>query len=235
MIVGWIHALAACAAMTGAGGSQPREEARIKILNTTPDRILSILGGSQKNLIALSAPLPTMRSDLKSNALIVSGTPEEIKDLREIIRLLDITPKRLRVSIRLYRVRQVNGRDVDELVAENVSVTANNAPAAIGVGDESWDQTISVTPRLNGEGSVTLRFDFAFAVGTEVKQRLEPFVRRVGSGKIVSITYSDMPEGATYATADDGVAKSIRIAGGRPKYRIEAGAMEVLPDLPRKK
>ena len=231
MALGWLKGIIAFVAMMGAGGGkQATQETRIRIQYSTPDRIVAILTPGEKSEGFVAPPLPKMRAEARTNSVVVTGTQEEIKDLQQIIRMVDILPKRLRVGAWLYRVREQNGHEVSELLAQTTSITANNAPVSVGVGDESWDQTVTVTPRINGEGSVSLRLDFAFGFGGTVKQRLEPITRRVGSGKIVSVTYSDMPEGVAYVKADDGVAKATRLAGGRPKYRIEAGA-EIMPDI----
>lgn len=223
---GLFPALAVCAVMSG--GAQGSKEVRIPVVNTRAERIISSLAASVKTGNVSFASLPKFRADRDGAALLALGTPEEIQEIREIVRLLDVSPKRVRVKARIYRIRTVNGKPTDELLSDSVCVSTNNTPIAISVGDEAWDQTASFLPRINGDGSISMRVSFTFGVGSDVKKRPAPFERRIAVGNTIGSIYTDEP----LARGDDGAGGEIQ-AGLGPQYRFEVQVLEIMPDLVR--
>jgi hypothetical protein len=220
MNLGTLHAVALCASMWTAGRDDV-VEARLKVNNSGAERIVAAL---KATLAGARADIADVRIDPARNELVVKGNAGSIEELREIVRLLDVSPARLRIKSRILRIRQQGGKTAYEPLTETVSLTANNAPIAMSVGDEIWDQTATILPRINGDGSITLRVDFAFAAGGEVKHRPAPLTRRVNLKNTFASVYTDIP----MAVGGEKDGFEARYGLGRPQYRIEVQVLDII-------
>lgn len=236
MALGWVHALTLCASLTTGGLRQDTsqvQQIRIPLKHTGIDRMYAALAGrTGKILGSLPTGIAEVKPDPRNNELLVTGTAEGVKELYEIVRLLDVTPRRLRLKARVFRLRAQNGRQQRELLLETTAVTTNNSPLSLSVGDEAWDQTATVVPKINGDGSITIRADFALAVGGDVKVLPAPVSQKLAAGKVFFAFYSDSP--VAHAVGDGGIEVGVATPG-RALYRIEVQILEVLPDPPSKK
>ena len=103
-----------------------------------------------------------MSPDDSKGRLLIQGTERDIAKIQEIVHLLDIKPRAAYFTVRLLRVAanavvaEGATRVRGEVVTTANTKGENNARLALyAVGDGKFF-TISVTPHINGDGSVTI-------------------------------------------------------------------------------
>lgn len=86
------------------------------------------------------------------NSLLVRGTPEDIQSLKQILRLIDIPSRQIRVRI-----------SAGPLAAEGLVMNGASLRLADGAGGDRL--SAQVTGRVNGDGSIDLTVDGTVSVG----------------------------------------------------------------------
>jgi type II secretory pathway component GspD/PulD (secretin) len=112
-------------------------------------------GGSEASLhpqLGLPAGVEAVVGVRSQNALLARGTDEGLRGLRDLVRMLD-TPRRE------FLVRLSSGR----LAAEGRVLNGATLSATDVAGDERL--LVSVTPRLNGDGTVEVRVEGVMRAG----------------------------------------------------------------------
>ncbi len=116
----------------------------------------------------------SLAPDDDARVLRVQGTPEGIAALRNLVRLLDVPRAFVRLSVRLLRVQRGGARQV---LASAEATTGNSVPVPVTlrIAEPSavvGDVIAVISPRINGDGSVTL------AVGLRVVDPVSGATRR---------------------------------------------------------
>ena len=155
--------------------------------------------------------------DTRGNVLSVTGTEEGIEQLKRIIRLLDIPPQRMRLSVRALKadakVRETLRGDAGIQVGEGsvwvadqgqrqalearpsvfstAMVVSNNRVMHVRHPGEAGEPVVSamIMPRINGDGSITLIMPLRMLRPGEAKPDAGGFVafRRIPSGGTVVV------------------------------------------------
>jgi hypothetical protein len=150
-------------------------------------------------------------ADTRANSLAVTGTAEGLNSVKQVLRLLDIPPRQIRISVStprldeglLKELQQTTAPDEDGLWAIPLTdaahqarvkaapggpsaslVTSNNAPMRMRIRGEDGP-FVSLTPRLNGDNTITFAApgeDFGKAAGGLL------VLRRVPSGLPLLVT-----------------------------------------------
>jgi hypothetical protein len=164
------------------------------LTNTLPSPGSGGLGG--RGLLAEG--ISALAATTSPNALVVDGAPEAIEHLRQIIRLIDIPPRKIRLSVRVFPKGNIpfdpknvtihNDRRTPptaQLSETEVATLLKNAPAPLiqaqveGNNNEpalfAWTppgkqrETATVVPRVNGDDSVTVFLRSGNQPGSHVK------------------------------------------------------------------
>jgi hypothetical protein len=95
--------------------------------------------------------------DDRAMTLTVRGTAKAVAEVKQMIGLLDVTPRETLVKLRVVRVRFApgGGREEETLGTPVVS-TLNNKTARVAVSGGLQDWSVEVTPHINGDGSISL-------------------------------------------------------------------------------
>lgn len=91
-----------------------------------------------------------LRADAKANAVLAEGPAKSIEEFRRLLAMFDVAPQRVAMSI-VYGIPQYGLR-----TEQNVSVANNDRYSA---SEEAAEFGMSVRPRINGDGTVTLFLD----------------------------------------------------------------------------
>jgi hypothetical protein len=166
---------------------------RIPLTFTSPALMVQMLtgapqspdGGGLSGGGLLAEGISALAATTSPNALVVDGTPEAIAHLRQIIRLIDIPPRKIRLSVRVFPKANIpfDPKNVTihndkltpstaQLSAEELATLLKNAPAPLmqaqveGNNNQPalfyWTppgkkrETATVFPRVNGDDSVTV-------------------------------------------------------------------------------
>jgi hypothetical protein len=112
-------------------------------------------GGDQRGLRVVG--LDYCAVDVARSAVLAVGTPHAITELRKIVQLVDIAPPQIGISCRIIRsARDTDGRMRRTVESEPKITTLNNMEASVSVGSGRGTLTAVVTPRLNGDDTLTL-------------------------------------------------------------------------------
>lgn len=105
--------------------------------------------------------------DPRTNSLIIQGTPEALAVIKQRIRLLDRgaegkgadrADNGIRIELRLRRfLLNSNGTWKVEILSQPALLTRSDTEAKIEVKDADAGFTLSVTPHLNPDGTITLQ------------------------------------------------------------------------------
>jgi hypothetical protein len=99
--------------------------------------------------------------DERKNAVLAVGTAAALRELRQIVELVDVRPKALRISARFLRTeRDASGKLNTVEIGAPVVAALNNTEASISMGSDAATLTATVIARLNGDSSVTLAAQF---------------------------------------------------------------------------
>lgn len=107
-------------------------------------------------------PLPPGVERLTPNdramTLTVRGTNQAVSQVKEMVRLLDVQPRTAGLQVRVVRVQVSADGKVQELPGIPLAVQAvNNTPSTALVTAERNRFQVVVTPRINGDDSVSLQ------------------------------------------------------------------------------
>lgn len=123
--------------------------------------------------------------------IVVTGTREAVERVTQVIGLLDIAPKPVRVQLLLVRRSALpDGRLDLYVIASPVVETPSNSRITLGIADPGGTGVfeIAITPRLNGDASVSILADLnlASSLGTMVRKRTGN--RRIAQGEQRTVT-----------------------------------------------
>ena len=119
---------------------------------------------ADRPVIASLVPIgiTSLSPDDTKNSLTITGTPEAVRQIEEIVRLLDVKPREVRLQVRILRAPiMANIAPEAELPESRVVATAdavvrNNAPLNLHAVGEGQLFRVFVTPHINGDRSITL-------------------------------------------------------------------------------
>jgi hypothetical protein len=220
MITTWLQIASLCAALVGPIQDQKVEE-RIALKNLTAPRIMFAL--KENHLIFRGLSLG-MRTGADPSELILVGSRNSVDQAREILRLLDVAPKRILLDVRLVRIRRDGANVTEETLSELKTLASNNRTLAITGSDETWESEAKILPRINGDDTISLRVWISLKVGdhkldfTSVGQRQhvgQSFVVTAISGR----SFSHLPRVGPLDAND-----SRTLGSG---YRVEAKVVEI--------
>jgi hypothetical protein len=202
----------------------------------SPSEVVAALKAAAPN------SLPTGAADLtpndRDNTLSVRGSDTAIAKVKELVALLDVAPRTVLVKLRLVRIWFVDDGKMQEYTLGAPLITArSNQPAAVSVSGRGG-YAVALTPRVNGDGSITLTTTLRLDVpvgGTTYRNLAATRTRRLDAGKterVVGVTDS----------GDAAIQETIRL-GALPEkwapnsfygYYVEATASEITGDPPAK-
>lgn len=155
-------AVLALSAITAPANGQERVVAqtvtteRVKLLNATVPQVLAALA-AHGGPAALPKGVLAVAGDVERGEVVVRGTVEGVRGAKELIRMLDIVPLPVRLSMRLSRVEtRADRTETTALLSQPVVLTNNAAPAAISVSGALEGYTIALTPVLHRDGTAAL-------------------------------------------------------------------------------
>lgn len=106
--------------------------------------------------------------DTVRGAVLAVGTEKAIKELREIVALLDVPIPALVVDLRILQsVQQEDGTLKTEVVTTPTVKTLNDEEASVSIGDNRSQITAVVRPRLNGDDTVTVTAEMRVHYGDQ--------------------------------------------------------------------
>ncbi len=111
--------------------------------------------------------ITSLSPDDTRNRLTVKGTPEAIKQIENIARLLDVKPRLVRLQVRILRAPvMTNSAPEAELPESRVVVTAegsvrNNVPLNLNAVGDGQLFRVFVTPHINGDQTISLSAEFS--------------------------------------------------------------------------
>ena len=124
------------------------------------ERTLSAIVGSETPAHPSDLRVPGLEYvalDARKAAILAVGSPEAVAELREIVALIDVPLAQIEVSCRIIKSsRDPDGRLLQTLESEPRIMTQNNMEASVSVGSERATLTAVITPRLNGDNTLTL-------------------------------------------------------------------------------
>jgi hypothetical protein len=190
-----------------------------------------------------AVPLPPggaadLTPDDRDNTLLLRGSEAAIAATKERVALLDVAPRTVLVKLRLVRIWFVDdGKMQEDTLGAPLITARSNQPAAVSVSGRGG-YAVALTPRVNGDGSITLTTTLRLDVpvgGTTYRNLAATRTRRLDAGKterVVGVTDS----------GDAAIQETIRL-GALPEkwapnsfygYYVEATASEITGDPPAK-
>lgn len=152
--------------------------AKIRLSHIAPTRVVEKLGRQKMIPPDLSALLAY---DV-DYTIIARGTPKAIAELKELIKLLDVEQKAVRLELRLLRFKfEADGSwDVETISSPQVS-TLNNEAAHVETKGANGGFDVQITPRINGDRTVSVQCgvrlfgpDGAATLSTTIHRRIPP-------------------------------------------------------------
>jgi type II secretory pathway component GspD/PulD (secretin) len=145
-----------------------------------PEKItLYFASGADIVQVITAKPTPLLPSGIVSivshkddNSIIATGKADDIRQLKMLIRLLDIAPKQVGIRAELIlnvtgksgkgknTIIDSNGRTATDRPLYLKTVLGNNGAASEGIKIESGHNTVKVHPRINGDASISLAVDW---------------------------------------------------------------------------
>lgn len=203
-------------------GSQQRLDSTvvmIPIKNTVPDRIIATLGSLSSNATRTGVKgISDIRPDPSTNSIVAIGTTDGIKDLQEVVQLIDVIPKRLSLRFRLVRITHFNGKLAETVLSEGNSLVSNNRQLTIGGADQDWETNVTILPRIHGDGTVAIATRFALSLDGKLNTSYEPGANRVKIGQKMVSTFGDPSKLGNDLQLNGG---GNRFKFGRAAYRLE--------------
>ncbi|NLH98430.1 MAG: hypothetical protein GX446_02950 [Chthonomonadales bacterium] len=168
--------------------------------------------------------------DERKNAVLAVGTDAAIRELRQMVALIDVRPKTVTLQCRILRTERDESGKLTTTVISAPRVTAlNNTPASISVDHEGVTLTADILARLGsseagGAPALTIAADFGIA-----RQRgagmFTRSTRRIRQGTTAVFGWlPDLWGKAPAASAGLGIVPES--AGSLPGYYLEMSATE---------
>jgi beta-lactamase regulating signal transducer with metallopeptidase domain len=134
--------------------------------------------------------LTVLAADVAGNRVLVSGSERAVAEAREIVGLMDVEPRRVRLDMAIQRMAP--GSE-PELVSNPRALTFNNSEAAVSMTGASRTTEVRVTPTIHGDGSVTLRMSLDIGVGRTVTRVTA--AKRIRQGEAARLWLPDKRDG----------------------------------------
>ena len=206
----------------------PVRTERIALRFVRPSEIVAALK-------AVPTGLPTGTAGLtpedRDNTLSVRGTESAIARVKELVALLDVAPRIVQVKMRLIRIWFVDdGKMQEDVLGKPVITARSNQPAVISVSGRGG-YTVALTPRVNGDGTITLTTTLRFSApvgGAAYRELTATRTRRFDAGKterVVGVT--DSPNAGIQETIRLGALPEKWAPASFYAYYVEATASEV--------
>jgi hypothetical protein len=162
---------------------------KVRIVNATAAYVA-------EKLRAMSAYKPsevTLEVIEKENLIVASGTEEAVKDLQEVVRMLDIRRKQVAIKAELVLLATAPEGRVDRRVLSSPMVmTFNDSDAHITLGTTGYvpgkpgeQSRLTVRPRLHNDGAITMIVSWTGDLLVRFTPKGEPIrVRQTASGTV---------------------------------------------------
>ncbi|MCX6360254.1 MAG: hypothetical protein NT029_10620 [Armatimonadetes bacterium] len=136
--------------------------------------------------------LNVLAADVAGNRVLVADSERAVAEAREIVGLLDVEPRKVRLDMAIQRLVP----DAEpELVSTPRALTFNNSEAAVSQTGASRTVEVRVTPTIHGDGSMTLRMSFDVSVGRMVTR--VNGAKRIRQGEAARLWLPDKRDGMT--------------------------------------
>jgi hypothetical protein len=144
----------------------------------------------------------SLAPDDAARVLRVQGTPAGVAALRDMVRLLDVPRAPVRLRVRLLREQELSAHGgFIQALATAQATTGNGVPVPITLrtNARSFGNVIAmVSPRINGDGSITLSVDLRVVDPASQQGATLRFLqvqRRVRPGETATFGVLDVPAG----------------------------------------
>lgn len=191
--------------------------------------------------------------DERARTLRVRGDADAVAQVRQMVALMDVRPRQVRIRLRLARVLpgRVGGAREQTLGAPTITAQ-NNQPATVALrGRNGADYTVVITPRINSDGSITLLTELSRlsprSVTTPMRMVTVTGGRRILPNKPTRLTVlldndqdrrslASRRPGSSNRTASDGAdapaTNGLALPDTLPACYLEATAAEIAPGRP---
>ncbi len=207
----------------------PVRTERIALRFVSPSEVVAALKASAAG--ALPPGAVELTPDDRDNTLSVRGSDAAIAKVKELVALLDVPARTVRVKLRVVRAWFVDdGKMQEDTLGTPVITTINNRTAAVSVSGRGG-YTVALTPRVNGDDSITLTTTLRLSVpvgGTTFRNLTATRTRRVEAGKaerVVGVT--DSRDAAIQETVRLGALPEKWAPASFYAYYVEATASEI--------
>lgn len=173
------------------------------------------------------------------STLIIAGTSSAVGEVKTLLRLLDVRPRRVQVKTRLFEVRFPRvGVPRETLISSSTFTGNNNETVSLSVRSPSEPgMNIEVTPHINGDNSISLaaalrvrRFTSDAPVRRIEISGVETTFRIPAQGEWKSSATLVLGQERYTAAQNTGKSRPGDSAE-TPRYRLEASVVE-LPEAP---
>jgi hypothetical protein len=162
---------------------------------------------------ALPAGVSRIRAVPDRRSLVLTGTAAGIAAAVDLVRLVDVPPRHARVTVRMDYVRVDSRGRPHRTRSDSMLTTINNYPARVSSVMDRTALLLEATPRLNGDGTITLTARLSADGSGPRGERVQELVRRVRPGEVVTLRLVlDAENEATRARAEQG---QLPLDGGR--------------------
>lgn len=201
-------------------GKSQAAPVRIEITYIKPSAVIAYLRdktGENKGLMPKG--IDSLSPDDLNKNLLVTGSAESIARLQEIVRLLDIPTPTVHFLVRILRptTSETNPVSPPAVVATASSEVQNNGttPLTILISDISID--LSVTPHVNGDGTVLISSRASFTQTTQSKLGDS---KRVSTGSATKVVQPGRG-GILFGIVNTEIIPEKQVLPGTGQYLIE--------------
>lgn len=181
--------MALLTAITAPALAQKNEPVKLPLTQMRPTELMQILAGMNDSIL-ISGSIQTISPNDDKRYLLVEGTPEGVNRLREIIRLLDVSQKTLKLEARILLQNPTEGasKPMPAKVATAIMEIENNRLSDVVLVGQGRVFRFQMTPHMNGDGTVTLFTRFADArVTSQVSGSYHSFGRNTANTRRIKV------------------------------------------------
>ena len=159
-------------------------------------RLLGSSSTDTTGMVYLPNGIVRVSPDDPQKRVFVQGTPESVAKIQEIARLLDVTPQKVRLELRVLRA-VVNANLTPESAKQSEVITtvssesASSKPVLLHALGDGQLFRLLVTPKINADNTITLVADLSELANLPasktptVKQETRLWTRRVQNGATI--------------------------------------------------
>jgi hypothetical protein len=143
--------------LTAPALAQKEPPVKLSLSQLKPSEMVQILLESREPKM-LPDGIQMISPDDENRHLLIQGTPEGVNHLREIIRLMDVRQKTLRLEARILLQNPAQGtnKSQPEVVATATIQMTNNRQGEVVLLSQGRVFRFQITPHINGDGTFTL-------------------------------------------------------------------------------